>query len=326
MSDETFPSLDWTRRWLDPARYRLGGRGSLPGLEKTIDETVMSGGKRLRPILMAEMAALFGVPVSEIEPLARAAEQVHSATLAHDDVIDASDTRRGLDTLNARLENRRAVLGGDYLLAEGIFTVTRQKNFAVIESLAVTLKELVTGEILQNEARGKIEVDSAHLARIADLKTGSLFRWCCSVPAELAGADEETLRLVREFATRLGIAFQLIDDAIDLSPDTGKPPGQDLREGLLNTVTLELVRSHPETRRVVADILTGAREFTVPWSDPEIASAERTIRRMAAERLVSSRFFFADLISRIPLPRLEASREAAARIGFLIDRLEKRSH
>jgi geranylgeranyl pyrophosphate synthase len=325
MSSPSEKIAAWTIPWLDPKIYRLDGHGSLPGLEKVIDETVMAGGKRLRPILMGEMGNLFGVPNEEILPLARAAEQIHSATLAHDDVIDASDTRRGVATLNMRLENRRAVLGGDYLLAEGIFTVTRQKNRAVIDALAATLKELVTGEILQNEARGRVDVTPEHLARIADLKTGSLFRWCCAVPPMLIGAGSETLRLIREFATHLGTAFQLIDDAIDFSTNSGKPVGQDLRDGLLNAVTLELLEGDPKIAPKLGPILKGEVAFEVPWTPSQIEWAEKKVRQTAGERLAGARIFLGDAIESARSEGLSVHEDSLLRIEFLIQKLEGRT-
>ncbi len=317
-------SETWGSPWLDPAIYELEETGSLPGLENLMNRSVLRGGKRLRPILMGEFAGLFGLSADRVKPFARAAEQVHSATLAHDDVIDASETRRGIRTLNARIENRRAVLGGDYLLAEGIFHVARQGHFKVVEALSETLRELVTGELLQNEARGMDEVTEAHLLRIADLKTGSLFRWCCSVPALLLDSSPEVLRLVRDFATRLGVAFQWIDDALDYSKESGKPYGQDLREGLVNEVTRRLIEKFPESRDSVKSILQNESEFSLPWSETQIATEVENVRQSARSQLETARRILADL--RVVLRREEhpASDESMARVEKILEKLERR--
>lgn len=324
------PSISqWTRKWLDPELYALKEKGQLPGLEKIMNDTVLEGGKRLRPILMAEFAGLFQLSSEQILPFARAAELIHSATLAHDDVVDASLTRRGNDTLNARIENRKAVLGGDYLLAEGIFEVARQNNFQILESLSLTLKELATGELLQNECRGNINVSDQTLTHIHDLKTGSLFRWCCSVPVYLKGTSPETLRLSREFATRLGLAFQWIDDAIDFSIHSGKPLAQDLREGLLNKVSVKLLNLYPNTTDAVATILkNGLNTEPLPWSSEQIQIAQKEVQYEAKEKLKTARLFLKDLYNQILKEnnsiQTNPSSESLVHLEWLIEQLESR--
>ncbi len=316
--------LSWVRPWLDPKLYALDETGALPGLEEVLNQSVLRGGKRLRPLLMSRFAALFGVADRKILPFARAVEQIHSATLAHDDVIDAAEFRRGLRTLNARMENRRAVLGGDYLLADGIFEVARQKNLLVLEDLSKTLRELVTGELLQNEALGRVDVSAKHLGRIADLKTASLFRWCCAVPARLAGASPEALRFTHEFASQMGRAFQLIDDALDYSPETGKPLGQDLREGLVNAVTHRLLENHPQHAEAVRSLLGSADALRFPWKESELHAATEQIRADSATELALARRSLADLCDELSRAGRSAPAEAIRQIETLLVRLEKR--
>lgn len=316
--------LSWVSPWLDPKIYALDETGRLPGLEEVLNQSVLRGGKRLRPLLMSRFAALFGVGEKQILPFARAAEQIHSATLAHDDVIDVAEFRRGLRTLNARMENRRAVLGGDYLLADGIFEVARQKNLSVLEDLSETLRELVTGELLQNEARGRTDVSATHLARIADLKTGSLFRWCCGVPARLVESSPEALRLARDFASRTGRAFQWIDDILDYSPDSGKPMGQDLREGLVNRVTHRLLERSPEHFPAVKAMLGSADELRFPWTPAELDTVVAEIRADAAAELALARKALGDLSAELMQSGRPAPADAVAQVESLIRRLEKR--
>ena len=297
--------------------------------EAVMNRSVLKGGKRLRPFLMAEFGELFGIQAEQIRPFARAAEQVHSATLAHDDVIDGSDKRRGLPTLNARIENRRAVLGGDYLLAEGIFEVARQGNFAVLESLSATLRELVTGELLQNEARGRADVSAAHILRVADLKTGSLFRWCCAVPALLSNSGEEAIRLTHQFATRLGTGFQWVDDALDYSKDSGKPYAQDLREGLVNEVTRHLLQNFPDSKPVVEsflskDLTDSDVELKLPWTESEIEAAKRETKDQAMAQFASARRYLSDLILELKNGGRMPSEAAVKKVERILDQLERR--
>ena len=318
---ETQSEIDW----LNPKNYSLEGTGDLSGLESLMNDSVLRGGKRLRPILMADFARLFGIAPDRILVFARAAERIHSATLAHDDVVDASDRRRGIPTLNSRIENRRAVLGGDYLLAEGIFEVAAQGNLAIVASLSETLKELVTGELLQNEARGVVAISAEHLHRVADLKTGSLFRWCCVVPAILAGSGPETIRATRDFATRLGVAFQWVDDALDYSENSGKPFAQDLREGLVNEVSRRLVESEPGWSKRFGRFFSGKDPFdSLSLSPAIVADAVRETRGLALAELGAARRILADLILHRKREGVSTDVAAIARIERILERLEGR--
>ncbi|MBC7385361.1 MAG: polyprenyl synthetase family protein [Cryobacterium sp.] len=323
MVDKDFRD-DWALPWFDSSLYTLGGKGALTGLEGVIDASVLRGGKRLRPLLMGEFARFFGLPFDAVIPYARAAEQVHSATLAHDDVIDESSTRRGSLTLNARIENRKAILAGDYLLAEGIYAVSKLKNAAIVEGLAATLRELVTGELLQNEARGISDVSSSHLSRVADLKTASLFRWCCLVPAHLSNAPEPVIALTREFATRIGVAFQWIDDAVDFSLSSGKPYAADLREGLVNRVTFRLLEIAPHTQAWVQRSLSSNSSESLPWTPEEIQSAVEDTRSAGRAQMGAARRNLSDLISAMTHAGQAPSQESSQRIERILQRLEER--
>lgn len=314
----------WISPWLSAELYALDETGALPGLENLLDQSVLRGGKRLRPILTAEFGALFGISSTRLIPFAKAGEYIHSATLAHDDVIDESDRRRGIPTLNSRIENRRAVLGGDYLLAEGLSIVARERQPGVLESLTETLRELVTGELLQNEGRGRTDISREHLNRVSDLKTASLFRWCCGISPLLERADESILRLSRDFATQIGLAFQLIDDALDYAENTGKPQGQDLREGLVNAVTCELMKRNPGTRAFVEKKFSGTDNEALPWSETEIRETQTQIQREAQEHLHLARVYLQELERALGRFQVISLPGAIERVQNLLDRMEGR--
>lgn len=319
------PMVDeWTSTWLDPTLYRLNQSGTLPGLDHLIDETLLYGGKRLRPLLTAEFGRLFGIDADRIRPFAIAAEHIHSATLAHDDVIDESETRRGRSTLNARIENRRAVLGGDYLLAEGLSLVANESTPEIFRLLTGTLRELVSGEILQNEARWRAEVGRAHLGFVADLKTSSLFRWCCGVAPTLVSADASIVRLVRDFATHIGLAFQWIDDALDFSETSGKPLALDLREGLMNRVSQTLVENRPESLREIQAAFARREITTLPWTPEEIRRAQLQVRSEAREQLTIARVLLEELRQGLPESKQPARAQSLRQLRQMMDLMEGR--
>lgn len=314
----------WISPWLDAELYALDETGALPGLENLLDESVLRGGKRLRPILTAEFGALFGISPTRLIPFAKAVEYVHSATLAHDDVIDESDRRRGIPTLNFRIENRRAVLGGDYLLAEGLSIVSREQQPLILDSLIGTLRELVTGELLQNEGRGRVDITREHLNRVSDLKTASLFRLCCGISPLLERSDESVLRLTREFASQVGLAFQFIDDALDYSTGTGKPQGQDLREGLVNAVTCELMKRNPVNRSYVEQVFAGAESQGAPWSDQDVRETKNQIQREAEEHIHLARAYLLELSHALERSNIKSLPGASERLQRLLDKMEGR--
>ncbi len=278
---------------------------SLPELPDILNRTVLSGGKKLRPALCFLIGDIFGISDVELAPYARVAELLHCATLAHDDVIDGAALRRRRPTLNSATSNSRAVLAGDLLLARVITELSDLGNLEILRDLSVALEELVNGEWLQMGARGDIAVTREHLEKVALLKTASLMRWCCLVPAHLAGADPEIKAACRRLGESTGLAFQMKDDLLDFKPHAEKSYAQDLRDGLVNFLTRELLDSHPELAGAVAAMLTegasqggplappapshGIGERAWPWSQAQLAGAGERLAARVFEQLAIAR-------------------------------------
>jgi geranylgeranyl pyrophosphate synthase len=221
-------------------------------------------------------------------PFARAAEFTHSASLAHDDVVDSAELRRSRETLNAATSNARAVLAGDLLLARVMVELSERGNLQIIHDLALVVEDLVNGEWLQLEARGKVDIGWDHLTEVSQRKTASLMAWCCSVPARLAYPnDTKLLESCRRFGSSLGIAFQIIDDVIDYDKSGEKDFAKDLKEGLVNFVTAELLRQKPSLSHSVSQCL-GKSEFQLPWNEADLAQAVSVVRAKASEYLDSA--------------------------------------
>ncbi len=230
-----------------------------------------SGGKRLRPSLLLLASKLIGDGGASAVRLGAVVEIIHSATLVHDDVIDAAQTRRGRPSTNVRWGNHTSVLAGDWLYMQAFQIALRERNFRILDLLIGLTQMMVEGELLQLERIGRIDVTEADCMELVDRKTACLFSVCARLGALAAGADLPTEERLGEYAWNLGMAFQLIDDMLDFTSrekTLGKPVGNDLREG---KVTLPLVyaleSSTAEERRQVAVILEERNYDKVPFDE-----------------------------------------------------------
>ncbi|SPF34089.1 Geranyltranstransferase [Candidatus Sulfopaludibacter sp. SbA4] len=232
-----------------------------------------SGGKRLRPALLllsSRLAAPEGNARSTAIQLGAVVELIHAATLVHDDVIDAAETRRGRPSTNVKWGNHTCVLAGDWLYMQAFQIALREHSFPILELLIGLTQMMVEGELLQLERIGRIDVSEADCMELVDRKTACLFSVCARLGALAAGADQHTQEKLSEYAWNLGMAFQLIDDMLDFTSREkvlGKPVGNDLREG---KVTLPLVyaleRAAPAERRLVEKILDQRNYDEVPFA------------------------------------------------------------
>jgi len=224
-----------------------------------------SGGKRLRPTLLlisSKLVAPTGNGTSTSSTaiqLGAVVELIHAATLVHDDVIDAAETRRGRPSSNVKWGNHTCVLAGDWLYMQAFQIALRERSFQILDLLIGLTQMMVEGELLQLDRIGKIDVTEADCMELVDRKTACLFSVCARLGALAAHSDNQTQERLGEYAWNLGMAFQLVDDVLDFTArekTLGKPVGGDLREG---KVTLPLVyaleRSTSAERRLVETIL-----------------------------------------------------------------------
>jgi geranylgeranyl pyrophosphate synthase len=234
-----------------------GGHG--PVLERFAGDTLTAGGKRLRPLLVFLTA---GVPVPESEALVRAAvavELVHAATLVHDDVLDGSALRRGHPTVVAAGGRLMATATGDLLFSRAFAELTRGGSLRAVRILSRASSELADGELMQRSDAWDAEITIERYLERCRLKTAVLFRAACELGAlEGAVADPGALG---SFGERIGLAFQILDDILDVSGPaerTGKPRGADLLDG---TVTLPLIVARVADEELRAlDLRTVRRE------------------------------------------------------------------
>lgn len=229
-----------------------------------------AGGKRLRPALLLLSAKLVGEAGSTAIQLGAVVEMIHAATLVHDDVIDAAETRRGRPSTNVKWGNHTCVLAGDWLYMQAFQIALRERNFQILDLLIGLTQMMVEGELLQLERIGHIDISEADCMELVDRKTACLFSVCARLGALASHADAQTQEKLGEYAWNLGMAFQLVDDVLDFTArekTLGKPVGGDLREG---KVTLPLVyaleRATESERRMVETILRQRTYEEVPFA------------------------------------------------------------
>jgi octaprenyl-diphosphate synthase len=213
-----------------------------------------AGGKRIRPLCVLLSAACFGSIGPRARELALVAEIVHLATLLHDDVVDDSDLRRGAVAARRVWGNAVSVLAGDLLLTHALERTAYVAPGATMTDLLATLRKLVDGEVIQLRGRTGADPSEATYFAIVEGKTASLFSWAARAGALAGGASDRDTKTLGELGRHLGIAFQLVDDALDYAGDsarTGKRLLSDLREGKLTLPLLLAIEARPRLGELV---------------------------------------------------------------------------
>jgi heptaprenyl diphosphate synthase len=232
-------------------------QGDYPLLIETSRHLVEAGGKRFRPLITL-LASHFGKGQSnQVIAAAVVCELTHVATLYHDDVMDEAKLRRGVSSANSRWSNTVAILTGDYLFSKASDLLADLGPEAV-RLQAKTFERLVIGQI--QETQGAKSGDDAlkHYLQVVSDKTGSLIATSARFGAMLSGADREIVETLTKFGEKIGIAFQLADDVIDISSDasqSGKVPGTDLKEGIPTLITLQIISSNLEEDKELRQLL-----------------------------------------------------------------------
>jgi octaprenyl-diphosphate synthase len=191
------------------------------------------GGKRIRPALLLLSSKLFNYEGRGAVRLGAVVEIIHTATLVHDDIIDEAKTRRGRPAANTQWGNSKCVLAGDWLYMQAFKMAVQERNFRILDTLIELTQMMVEGELLQIEKLGKLITLEEYFDLIFR-KTACLFSVCMRLGAILGGATLEQEGALGKYGHDLGMAFQIVDDVLDLtaSPDVlGKPVASDLREG-----------------------------------------------------------------------------------------------
>lgn len=228
-------------------------------IPEVIHYIIGSGGKRFRPLLLLAASSLCGYRGEKRYPLAAVIEFIHTATLLHDDVIDAADTRRGKVSANNVWGNAASVLVGDFLYSKSFKLMTDHGNIAIIKLLSETTNTMSEGEVFQLVKRGDINITEKEYLSIIEKKTAILISAACALGGILGSAPEIQVEALTRFGMRLGSAFQITDDTLDYvaeQEEFGKAIGKDLEEGKM---TLPLIRTlkkcAPEEKSLIRRVI-----------------------------------------------------------------------
>ena len=283
----------------------------LPGINRALNKAVDTlpepvrpvarhifdaGGKRLRPLLTVLTARLLGHESKNIQDLAITLEMLHAATLLHDDVLDNAISRRGKPAAHTIFDVSSVILAGDALLAGANALVANYGDTRLTRCFSEATSRTAAGEILEIAAQRRVDSSSADYEEMVRGKTAWLIRAACEMGALAAGADDASVAAAAAYGENLGMAFQMVDDALDFAPEsiTGKPTGGDVREGKL-TPPLRLYRDSLSTEErsafdaaFCAGLLTEADAASIAESIRQ-AGYDDAVRRQADEFLDAAR-------------------------------------
>jgi len=231
-------------------------------------QVLLAGGKRWRPILILLAHELAGGgddsarDSSEIMPLALAFEMIHTATLVHDDINDGAKFRRNVPTLHESYDAAQAIIAGDYLFVEG-FGLGGRYDERIVRLMADCCARIASAELMQLRHVGNLATTPEDYYRIISGKTAGPFEAGCEAAALVADADEQRVAILGTFGLELGLAFQIVDDLLDLEGDErmGKPRGTDVIEGKMTLPLIHsLTMSHGESRRRLSEVIDSFHE------------------------------------------------------------------
>lgn len=256
-------------------------QSEIPLIPALAGHLISGGGKRLRPMLTLAGAELVGYGGTRQHKLAASVEFIHTATLLHDDVVDGSDLRRGKAAANIIFGNPATVLVGDFLFSRAFELMVEDGSLKVLKILSNASAVIAEGEVDQLTAQRRIETSEARYLQIIRAKTAALFAAATRIAAVVAECNEEQEKALDEYGRNLGVAFQLVDDAIDYDSDAaamGKTRGDDFREGKMTLpVILAYARGTAEERAFWKSAIGGHRT-----ADADLAEAIRLIAKYDA--------------------------------------------
>jgi heptaprenyl diphosphate synthase len=257
-------------------------KGDYPLVVETSRHLVEAGGKRLRPLLTL-LSAQFGDPTNyDIIKAAVCCELTHLATLYHDDVMDDAALRRGVVSANKKWDNAVAILTGDYLFSK-VSDMLADIGPEAVKLQAKTFERLVIGQIKETQGKsdGLSQID--HYMKVVADKTGSLIATSARFGALLSGASMEVVETLTKFGEKIGVAFQVADDLLDIASTetaSGKTPGTDLKEGVPTLVTLFVMADNDPADKVLIE------KLSKPISDQDLAGVIQELRNHKALKKV----------------------------------------
>ncbi len=244
-----------------------------PVLGMAAEHLFTAGGKRIRPAIVL-LVARATAPQAELTDkhrrLAEITEMIHTASLVHDDVIDRSETRRGIPTVNADFGNQVAVLAGDFLFAQSSWYLANLDNLEVVKLLSQVIKDFAEGELFQIGSQFDLSLTLEHYLDKSYYKTASMLANSAKAAAVLSGSSTQVAEAMFEYGRCLGIAFQVVDDLLDYTSSSetlGKPAGSDLAQGHITAPVLFALEQIPQLHDLIHEHMaeTGHLQEAVRW-------------------------------------------------------------
>jgi octaprenyl-diphosphate synthase len=252
-------------------------QSEIPLIPELAGHLIAGGGKRMRPMLTLASARLLDYTGARHHKLAAAVEFIHTATLLHDDVVDGSDLRRGKRTANIIWGNAASVLVGDFLFSKSFELMVEDGSLKALKILSNASAVIAEGEVNQLTAARRVDLHEDRYLDIIGAKTAALFAAACRIAAVVAERPDAEEAALDAYGRYLGIAFQLVDDAIDYVSDAGtmgKDAGDDFREGKMTLpVILAYARGSVEDRKFWKDAVEGRRN-----ADADFAHAVQLVQ------------------------------------------------
>ncbi|CAN5386104.1 polyprenyl synthetase family protein [soil metagenome] len=256
-------------------------QSEIPLIPELAGHLIAGGGKRMRPMLTLACAQLLEYGGTRHHKLAACVEFIHTATLLHDDVVDGSGLRRGRRTANIIWGNAASVLVGDFLFSRSFELMVEDGSLKVLRILSNASAVIAEGEVNQLTAQRQVGLGEERYLNIISAKTAALFAAACRIAAVVVEGDDMTEQALDSYGRNLGIAFQLVDDALDYASNAetmGKGVGDDFRDGKMTLpVILAYARGSDEDRKFWKDAIEGRRV-----SDEDLAIAIRLVRATGA--------------------------------------------
>lgn len=279
-SAQAVVSLDLIQQPLQlvESRLRRELRSRFEMLTPILQHGTMLGGKRMRPALVLLAANAAGEPTDDHITIATVMEMVHTATLVHDDVLDAAATRRHVPTVNAKWDSQTSILVGDYLFAQSFYLAATLKDTLACQWIGEAARRVCEGELRQVHSRDELDLNEENYLSIVQGKTAELCRVACRLGAAYAGAPSDHVTALAEYGDALGIAFQIADDYLDLWGDserTGKTLGTDLLQAKMTLPMIRLLEtSSPQQHQQIIQILRGPAESRLPQLQPLLQASD----------------------------------------------------
>jgi octaprenyl-diphosphate synthase len=291
-----------------------------PAIEGYVTYALGGRGKRLRPLVALLSGGANGGVTSAHLDLAVILELIHIASLVHDDVMDEAERRRAQPTVNARWGNSLSVLLGDCLFAQALNLSTHFDNREISRAIARAAREVCSGEIIQTQRRFDLHLGINDYLRIVEMKTGSLFAAAGELGASLNGAQPEIIKALRDFGRKMGAAYQIYDDCLDIAgseTEIGKTLGTDLRKGKLTLPVLMLLGAAPPSERdrycelileeqseAITELLRmetphSALKASVEAGDELIRDAQSELEALPANQYTDALFQFGDALRQL---------------------------